>query len=559
MKIRSLALLLLLAATTIPAVAGTYDGTVVGSPTFGPGAFGNGMTFTNDANFVRLPYPLLTGNTFTIEIWLKTTSTNNQVALNGTYNATFLSTNAGHFVVAAGGFAGGAYLDSGISINDGNWHVCDLVMISGQSANLYVDGVLGGSFSGSLNTLPWSGAIGNFQPNVSGFSFNGAIDEVSYWNYPKYTGNFTPPSSPYTGFEPGLVALYHLQADGTDSTAASPLIDPTNSSILYSPGNWSVTSGGASTINPGAYFSVMFTGSSVAMNFNVANLAGSSEIYYRIDGYEAQSPFTESVVASTITPAMPSNTTALPYHLLEVVVKSMSDGPNRWNIPSQTAVILTGITLSSGASVAPPMAAPGGNVLVYGDSITEGVATVNATSANDTDQNDAMMGWAYDLRKLLGVEVGVIGFAGTGYINSGAGNVPGLQYSYGFSMQGATAPTVSNLKMIVINDGQNDGLSSSSEETAAVVTVLNGLISKYPNVPIVLLETFSGGQAPAIQAAIPACSNPSQVSWVGTTGFFNPAFGGVSNVHPSGPNNLALVGPKVAGALENILYPSTKK
>jgi hypothetical protein len=46
-------------------------------------------------------------------------------------------------------------------------------------------------------------------------------DEVAVWDYLRYSGGtYTPPTAPFTGTEPGLVALYHLDADCKDSVCA---------------------------------------------------------------------------------------------------------------------------------------------------------------------------------------------------------------------------------------------------------------------------------------------------------------------------------------------------
>ena len=49
-------------------------------------------------------------------------------------------------------------------------------------------------------------------------------------------------------------------------------------------------------------------------------------------------------IAGTIAPTFPSDTTALHrYHLLEVNFKSSTELNDRWNSPSATAVIFTGL------------------------------------------------------------------------------------------------------------------------------------------------------------------------------------------------------------------------
>jgi lysophospholipase L1-like esterase len=757
----------------------SHNGTVVGSPTFSAGKFSNALGSLSDSNYVSLPSGTFGYGTtaFTIECWLKTTASGGtQIAIVGNKTSGdptnwFGVLSSGHFGVsisgngslsADGGTINGATLDSGIAINDGSWHHCAVVYGSGV-LKVYVDGVAGStSLSGTPTALAdTSGNIGRY--SSTGLSWTGSIDEVAIFSIAKYTANFTPPSAPYVGNETGLIALYHLDANGTDSsgssgftagsaslpqsdnfdsdttgviapgwyaavgtwavgttnpvsspntfgstsdadgdaalysnmaavadmqvyteqeyvasagslvsvllrmdsayqngylvlanfaspttlnisiykrvsgtftllstttitlnatagavysiraqiqgstisakvwlksagepggwgatqsdstitaagyaglynadatsvakaidnfTVAAPLsllsIAPNNAAIVYSPGNWAVNSSQALSINAGAYFSMLFEGSTLQLNFNVANLGTpNSEIYVRIDGYENQSPWTKYNVAATITPTMPADTAALPYHLVEVCIKSTSETINRWNSPSATAVIFTGFTLAAGSAVLAPNTAPNGAVLFFGDSITEGVRTVNQTATNDTDRNDAMMGWAYAQRELLGIEAGIIGFGASGLTVTGSGNVPVLSSTYNLIMAGVSRTWPANLRMIVLNEGTNDSSASPSAVTSALTTVLNDLLSACPGVPIVVMRPFGGYQAAALQAGILACNNPNLVHWLDTTGFFNTALGSDSGqLHPSGPNDLGVIAQQVAAGLEPIL------
>ena len=333
---------------------------------------------------------------------------------------------------------------------------------------------------------------------------------------------------------------------------------PNNAAIVRSPYNWSVSNASISTINAGAYFSFLTNATSIVLNFNVANnLTPLSEIYWRVDG--AQGPWTEASVASTITLTIPSSTSGnsdVPYHLVEMVVKSTTETQNRWNAPSNTAVVFTGVTLSAGAALVAPQTAPY-RVLVYGDSITEGVRTVGQSQTTDTDRNDAMLGWAFRLGALLGAEVGVVGFGATGVSVAGSGNVPALPSSYNFIMAGVSRSFTPAPNLIVINIGTNDG---STNIVFAMIGLLNNLITACPGVPIAVLEPFNTNQATNLQAAVAGCSAPGLVQYVPTAGFLNATYGIDSlNLHPSGPNNLALVAPQVAAAVKPMLGSSAPK
>jgi len=223
-------------------------------------------------------------------------------------------------------------------------------------------------------------------------------------------------------------------------------------------------------------------------------------------------------------------------------------------MPSNTDINFTGITLDPAASVKAPRKYPK-NILLYGDSIQEGVRTLGESAANDTDQNDGMFVWAYALGEMLGAEIGNIGFGGAGYTVIGSGNVPPLPISYNLIYQGASRKFLPVPDLVVSNHGTNDG---SANTTSACITFVNGLISTMPRVPVVLLEPFpsaqGGQQEPFLRACQKAASNPSHVFFVSTAGFFNPTYGADDlNVHPSGPNSTHLIAPQVAVVLMPIL------
>lgn len=443
---------------------------------------------------------------------------------------------------------------------DGAWHHIEMDGTE-DGVTLFVDGAPVGS-SSAVEDVPaaivWT--VGALESNAA-FQWSGFVDEVAFWSIARHAAAFTPPAAAYTGSEAGLTALYHLDGAGTNSAAPDTVpVAATAANLALSPGNWAVdtAAGTLSTINAGAYFSTVFTGASLTLNFDVENLGSpASEIYYRIDGYSAQAPWTKAAVAATVVLAMPADTAALPCHLLEVVVKSTSETLTRWSATSATAVILTGLTLANGAAstLTPPGASR--RILFFGDSITEGVRTVNQSTTSDTDRNDAMMGWAYAQRGLLGAEVGIIGFGGTGLTVSGSGVVPALASSFGLVMPGSARVADDGISLVVLNEGTNDSNAVAGAVTSALVTVLNGLVALYPRALIVVMRPFNGSQAAALQTGIAGCASPAQVRYLDTTGFLNTAYGIDSlNLHPAGPNNLAFIAPQVASALGPILNPA---
>ena len=351
------------------------------------------------------------------------------------------------------------------------------------------------------------------------------------------------------------VTIQETNAPGTVATSGSFVValPPSNSGLLYSPLNWNIQPTFATTLNPGAWFRTLFSGGTCVMNFDVSGaVTPASQIWWRIDN----GPWTASTVAMTVTCSIPAATMGnsdVPFHLLEVVVKSVTETQNRWNAGPSGRVVFAGLTLGNGASVALPGAAPR-TVLVYGDSIAEGVRTLGESAANDTDRNDARMGWALGLAVLLGAEVGVVGFGGQGISVGGSGNVPTLGSSWNQLYAGVSRNFQSRPDLVVINIGTNDG---GTDTVAAMTTLLNNISSACPGTPVAVVRPFNGAQAANLQAAVAACANPGACRFVDSNGMFSTSYGADSlNLHPSGPNNVGLIAPALAVALRPLIAGS---
>ena len=86
--------------------------------------------------------------------------------------------------------------------------------------------------------------------------------------------------------------------------------------------------------------------------------------------------------------------------------------------PQSTAVIFTGMSISPPSTASWTLKAPHRkkfNILIYGDSITEGVRTLGYEGIqNDTDRNDAIRDYSLQLAASLPAEIGVVAFGATG-------------------------------------------------------------------------------------------------------------------------------------------------
>lgn len=330
-----------------------------------------------------------------------------------------------------------------------------------------------------------------------------------------------------------------------NSGASATVFPPNDAAITYSPYTWSVTALNASTLNTASSFRTLFSGSFMNVTFDTSEMVTpASQLYWRVDN----GPLTATIVQPVVSVAIPVNLTKgdVPYHTLEVFVKSMTETANRWSagVPS-TRVVFTGL-VSDGELV---MYIPNTvNVLIYGDSITEGVLTLGGTAAFDTYHNDASVVYSRALGPLLGAEMGVVGFGATGLSRGGSGGVPPLGISWNQLWDGVPRVFEPKPDLIVLNEGTNDG---SKNITDAMISVLKDLTAACPGTSIAVLLPFNGAERVFLQAAVAATPG---ATFIDTAGFYNTSYGG--GLHPTGPNDVARIAPQIAAKLRPLLARS---
>lgn len=273
----------------------------------------------------------------------------------------------------------------------------------------------------------------------------------------------------------------------------------------------------------------------------------------------------------------PDNTAGdMPYHTLEIIVKSTTEQANRWQndsvIATSVRVMFRGLLLAPpppptsaylrkrGASAGPfvPTLAPWLpstlNILMYGDSITEGVRTQGDKEALDTYRNDATQTWGYSLGRLMGAETGLVGFGATGASKGGSGGVPAINFSYNFLWNNVPRVFKPQPDMVMFLEGTNDG---GTNITGPMVQVVNALQATNPGTPIVLLVPFDGALSNYLKLACELAANPALCFFVDTAGICNATFG-IDNLglHPTGPNDVARIAPQLAAKLRPILHAS---
>ncbi len=220
---------------------------------------------------------------------------------------------------------------------------------------------------------------------------------------------------------------------GDFPTTAGTLIAINDANLFLSPYNW-YTSGTtyAQSANPGAYLRTKVSGTTIKLNVDVspvtASVAGVAahypQIIYSIDG----AAFTTYQLAAADTALTLGTGLADAVHTLEVHLQgAWSAAPlDRWTSPSSILRIF-GLTLDTGkATSAPTLRSK--RMLIYGDSITEGAAMLDALGL--VTSADATQTYAQLLAKVYDAEVGIIGFSGQDYDVAGTINVPALSGSW---------------------------------------------------------------------------------------------------------------------------------
>ena len=344
-----------------------------------------------------------------------------------------------------------------------------------------------------------------------------------------------------------IASLLSLQVEAkpfrSSKAAAYTTYTPDNAAISYSPYAWDVTSASASTINSASSFRTLFSGTFLNLTFDVSSMVTpASQLYWKVDN----GPLTPTTISSVIPVTILLNVSAtVPYHTLEVMVKSTTERANRWFTGpgvNSTRIIFTGL-VTDGDIV--PFLGPTLNVLIYGDSISEGVLTLGGSKPFDTDHNDGSVVYSYAIGRLLGVEMGVIGFGATGLSRGGSGNVPALGVSWNQLWNGTARVFTPKPDLIVFNEGTNDG---NNNITASFISVLNSLMIACPNTPVAIMLPFNGAQKDNLLAIVAATLG---TTFVDTTGFYNQSLGGA--LHPTGPNDVARIAPQLAAKLRPIL------
>ncbi len=224
----------------------------------------------------------------------------------------------------------------------------------------------------------------------------------------------------------------------------------------------------AQAVNPGAYFKVNFTGTTVKLAVDTSSLAGVAKqlprIRYSIDGgatvdYQLLSGDTQITLGQNL---------SLTTHTLVVWFLSSDAYISRWN--GHTSLKITGLVLDEGFSTSAPTLLTK-RLLVFGDSITEGAWILgdHTDLTNYSNYEESVSSYSYGLASDLNAEYGNIAFGGQSWETAFNADIPLFPSAWNYYYS-TNSRLVSGLfspvpDYIVVNMGTNGGLSSASVVT----------------------------------------------------------------------------------------------
>jgi hypothetical protein len=210
-------------------MSSSSNGIVIGTPTYTTSAPGFSQALvTSDGNYVEIPpsaCPDLSSD-WSMRCRILTVDQTDFSGMlsvgdtSGQNSFVFIGVRAGT-AVAFYSF-GDVMIQSSVEISDGQWHDMELCcqFVDGVcNVYFFIDGVLIGTDAGPY-TPPADlqaviGDIGGYLGQ--GYSFNGLIDEVGFYDVALHTSSFTPPSQPTSRFTSGLTVLYHFDGNTFDA------------------------------------------------------------------------------------------------------------------------------------------------------------------------------------------------------------------------------------------------------------------------------------------------------------------------------------------------------
>jgi hypothetical protein len=326
----------------------------------------------------------------------------------------------------------------------------------------------------------------------------------------------------------GLVsaALLATTSPAVAAPPAGPTVVRPDDPRLRFMGHWGHTTDAAITVNSGSELTFRFTGRSLRGLFDTSTITVPSQIYVTIDGgaptlYKVDSDeidFTPTPLAGRV-------------HTARIDVKDVDEYENRWILPLQSGVVLTGLRLDPGATVLPGPPLGRLHLEFYGDSITEGVMARCPTLG--VDCADGTVDYAHLTGQAFHADFNQVGFGKQGIIQPGHGNVGTAAQSFDWNYQGSPVDPQFRPDAVIVNQGTNDGPFSSADFRPGYLAYLQEIRSADPRTWIFAMRPFGGYHADDIAWAVQQLHDP-RIVYVDTTGWLSVAAGDFDGTtHPN--------------------------
>lgn len=330
-----------------------------------------------------------------------------------------------------------------------------------------------------------------------------------------------------------------------------------NANIIKSPTNWNMVgaagSQSAETVWPGSYMRLRFNGTSIAINISTAGLSAYPWVFYQIDS-------SNPVVALVAAGQTVISVTGLSAgdHELNIIYQAKNNYGQAGTWGDAQKLVITSFTPSGGTGIlASPVARPK-RAIIYGDSITAGLAVTVPPAVGATSGSAAATGsYANHIGVALDSEFDQAGCGGDGWVSGGVGGFPSLVSGWNLIKPGVSR-SLANHDYIIVVHGYNDG---STDISPSVITNWITAVRATTQARIFLCVPFSGRQRGAITtgAANYITANPSEsklhVIDLGS-GFYQAVQSGyytTDGIHPNSWQGGRLAAAYIGGMVKKLI------
>lgn len=288
---------------------------------------------------------------------------------------------------------------------------------------------------------------------------------------------------------------------------ATPLELPiSNSKYYHSPYNWSATADFIKSNNPGAYIKAKFNNSttlSIECSSPDLNIALASSTDYPFIRYclNQKEWLTKQITSASSIIVLANGLSASSTYELELYIDRTKNSRDRWITPVES-VELGKILIDNGGIFLDPSKKTK-NAVIFGDSITEGQASLSASEASSVHT------YAPLIATSLGAEYGQIGFGSQGWNRTGVGGVPFFTVAWD-KFWNNNPRLVSGLftpvpDFLIVTHGTNDGINSVSDDAVRISVeswLTSARVATGANCWIIIVVPFGGFKATALSDAV---------------------------------------------------------